>query len=80
MGIVTLALCNLGSVLWCLALSSIPLSARQDTHVGDPHDSFNGLVLGVLISVHFIASYNFLLKMAGEGGTGNIMGFSRYAE
>lgn len=59
----------MGSVPWCLALFSIPLSAIRDIHVGDPQEnwelsSFHDLVLSVLISAHFMTSYNFLLKIA----------------
>lgn len=72
MDIVPLELCNMGSVPWCLALSSIPMSAIGDIHVGDPqenwelscfHNSFDDLVLGAVISAHFMSSYNFLSKM-----------------
>lgn len=64
----------MGSVPWCLALSSIPLSAIRDTHVGDPqenwelscfYNSFDDLALGAVISAHFMASYNSLSKMWG---------------
>lgn len=86
MDIVPLELCNMGSVPWCLALSSIPLSAIRDTHVGDPqenwelscfYNSFDDLALGAVISLILWLP---ITPYQRCGGAGSIMGFSRHAE